>query len=259
MKRPHDTRTSGAAGSGFATCQGVPRGRLVAVAVGAAVLLGLWWLAPTRYWISAAVDWLDDGRASAVVVFTAAYAVLAVLGVPTTLFVIAAGVLFGTGAGFASAQTGAITAAALSFLISRHVARDWVRINLMCRRRSRALLEVMDDEGWKMVVVTRLNPLLPASIKNYGFGLTRIRFGAYLLATLAVQAPVLLLYTYLGSMGKLSLQSEGGPKDWTEYLFYGAGAVAAVVHVVLVTWYTRRKLRRAADSEGPTDASTAGA
>lgn len=155
----------------------------MAVAVGAAVLLGLWWLAPTRYWISAAVDWLDDGRASAVVVFTAAYAVLAVLGVPTTLFVIAAGVLFGTGAGFASAQTGAITAAALSFLISRHVARDWVRINLMCRRRSRALLEVMDDEGWKMVVVTRLNPLLPASIKNYGFGLTRIRFGAYLLAT----------------------------------------------------------------------------
>ena len=192
------------------------------------------------------------------VTFHGGYAVLAILGVPTTVLVLAAGGLFGAGAGFASAQTGAITAAAVSFLLARHVARDWVRRRLMCRRRSRALLEVMDEQGWRMVILTRLNPFIPVSIKNYGFGLTRISFAAYLLATLAVQAPVLLVYTYLGSAANLSQKGWHGPQGGAAYLFYGAGAVVAIVHVVLVTWCTRRKLRQAASGRTAADAGESG-
>jgi Uncharacterized conserved protein len=39
------------------------------------------------------------------------------------------------------------------------------------------------DEGWKIVLLTRLSPVFPFTLLNYAFGLTRVKLSHYVLAS----------------------------------------------------------------------------
>ena len=68
----------------------------------------------------------------------------------------------------------------------------------------KALIEMLDKavgkSGWKIVLLTRLSPLLPFNLLNYAFGLTQVRFRDYVLGSWIGMLPGTLLYVYLGSL-----------------------------------------------------------
>ena len=70
------------------------------------------------------------------------------------------------------------------------------------------LIEGVEGEGWRFVVFTRLVPLFPFVLLNYGFGLTRIPFSHYLIATLLAMLPGALAYTWLGHAGGAALRGD---------------------------------------------------
>ncbi len=116
-------------------------------------------------------------------------------GLPLT---IAGGILFGPFWGVVYTIIGATAGACLAFLISRYMAGDWINSRLS-GPRWRSLHQNVEDHGWKIVAFTRLIPLFPFNLLNYAFGLTRIKFMPYALATALCMLPACIAFIVFSS------------------------------------------------------------
>jgi uncharacterized membrane protein YdjX (TVP38/TMEM64 family) len=139
-------------------------------------------------------------------VYMAIYSLATTLFVPGALFGIAGGVLFGPVWGTLWNLIGATAGAALSFLVARYLAADWVARK--AGGLTQRLIAGVEAEGWRFVAVARLAPFVPFNLLNYALGLTRIRFDQYVLASLICMAPGAAAFTWLGFAGKEAIAGE---------------------------------------------------
>jgi uncharacterized membrane protein YdjX (TVP38/TMEM64 family)/Fe-S oxidoreductase len=157
--------------------------------------------------LSGAAQYLQQERLQALVasygalapaIYILIYALAPVLFLPGLPITIAGGVLFGPFWGVVYAITGATIGASLAFLVARYGARDWVAAKLASPK-----WEKLDQEvalhGWKVVAFTRLIPAFPFNLLNYAFGLTRIPFTHYLLASFVCMLPACIAFIVFSS------------------------------------------------------------
>ena len=64
------------------------------------------------------------------------------------------------------------------------------------------LKDGVEQEGWRFVAFTRLVPLFPFNVLNYAFGLTKIKFSHYALASFFCMLPGATAYTFIGYAGR---------------------------------------------------------
>jgi len=105
--------------------------------------------------------------------------VVAVSGVlPASLVGVAAGTLYGPWIGFGLAAAGTLLGAILAFWFSRSLFRPWV-VRLL-RRRPQALGfdAALGRDGWKLVCLLRVSPVMPFVATSYALGLPRKRCGS---------------------------------------------------------------------------------
>jgi uncharacterized membrane protein YdjX (TVP38/TMEM64 family) len=97
-------------------------------------------------------------------------------------------------------------------------------------------------DGWKIVGLARLSPLLPYVMLNYAFALTRISLRDYVIASWIGMLPATALYAYLGSLA----QAASGQRARTsgEWVLYAVGLVATLVLVIYLTRVAREALNR---------------
>jgi uncharacterized membrane protein YdjX (TVP38/TMEM64 family) len=131
-------------------------------------------------------------------VYMLIYALAPSLFLPGLPLTIAGGILFGPLWGVVYTIVGATAGASLAFLISRHMAGDWVRARLT-GPRWRRLHQGVATHGWKIVAFTRLIPLFPFNLLNYAFGLTRIKFLHYVAATALCMLPACIAFIVFSS------------------------------------------------------------
>ena len=127
-------------------------------------------------------------------VYALIYALATVAAVPASLLTLAAGAMFGSVVGVATVAVGATAGAAASFALARWLARDAVAAWLAGSERFAKLDELTERHGAIIVAITRLLPIFPFNLLNYGFGLTRVRFGTYLLWSFLCMLPGIALY-----------------------------------------------------------------
>jgi uncharacterized membrane protein YdjX (TVP38/TMEM64 family) len=115
----------------------------------------------------------------------------------------AAGLLFGTIAGFPLALAG-LTAAALTQMgLARRLAAGH-HGNLL-PKRTKAIEDFLTRNGALAVMESRILPLLPYGIVNYSAGLTKLRYRDMTLGTVVGAAPKVFAYVALGgSLGNLT-------------------------------------------------------
>jgi uncharacterized membrane protein YdjX (TVP38/TMEM64 family) len=136
--------------------------------------------------------------------------------------------------------------ATLAFLIGRYFARQWVAARLANYPKFRAIDEAVAQEGWKIVALTRLSPVFPFNLLNYGFGLTKVGLRDYVLASWAGTLPGTILYVYLGSLaGDLTRVATGGAqRSPAEWALYAVGLLATIAVAVYVTRISTRALKQ---------------
>src|SRR5438067_1370849 len=134
------------------------------------------------------------------------YACCNVLPLPGGVLSIGAGFFFGLWWGFAIALFGNVVGAAISLFISRSFGRQWLKRKLSRNQTFVALEPAIDKERWKIILLSQLHPLFPTSLLNYLYGLTRIRFGSYMLWASIARMPGLFLYAYIATLGKLAVR-----------------------------------------------------
>jgi uncharacterized membrane protein YdjX (TVP38/TMEM64 family)/Fe-S oxidoreductase len=132
------------------------------------------------------------------VIYILVYSLAPVLFLPGLPLTIAGGILFGPVWGVVYTIFGATIGASLAFLVARYLARDWVASRLASPKWARFDEEVA-DHGWKVVAFTRLIPAFPFNLLNYAFGLTRISFAHYLLATFVCMLPACIAFIVFSS------------------------------------------------------------
>lgn len=211
---------------------------VIAFSAAAAVL-------PVRDWIRTFSDWVQQQGPMGVVVFILAYAVATVLLLPGWIFTVTAGFLFGIIGGTAVALTGATIGASLSFLVARYLVRDSVQNFAKSNPQFNAIDRAIAENGWKIVGLLRLSPLIPFNISNYFYGVTAIPFWQYVFVSAVGMLPGTLLYAYLGAVGKATVGAKAPPSTW-QYLLLGVGLVATISVTIIVARIARGALKETA-------------
>ena len=213
---------------------------LVAAAAIVIALTALAALLPVREWADAFEDRVESmDLAAGLLAFAAVYVAATLLLVPGWLFPLAAGALFGLGWGSVATLASTAVSSAAAFVIARYVLRGPTERIARRHRMFRAFDKAVDQEGWRIVALLRLSPLLSFGIKNYFFGLTCVELPAYLAGTLVGMLPGLLIKVWLGAAGR-DVLTRGGPLQWT---MLAAGIVATIAASVIVTRLTRDRLK----------------
>ena len=145
-------------------------------------------------------NWIEETGNAAPLLFMVAYIIGTVFFFPGAILTLLGGALFGPVLGTLYNLTAATIGAMLSFLVSRYLASSWVEKKTGGRLKQ--LLNGVENEGWRFVAFTRLVPLFPFNLLNYGLGLTKIKFSHYSIATYIFMLPGAIAYTYLGYIGK---------------------------------------------------------
>ena len=187
-----------------------------------------------------ALSWVETSGPWGQVLFVIVYIVATVLLMPGSALGLGAGALFGVVRGSLLVSLSATLGATCAFLLGRYLARDWVAKKLEGRGAFTAMDEAVAQEGWRIVLLARLSPVLPFTLLNYAFGLTRVSLREYVFASWIGMMPGTVMYVYLGSLARAGLvPQERTPAQW---LLYGAGLIATVAMVVVITRLARRSL-----------------
>jgi uncharacterized membrane protein YdjX (TVP38/TMEM64 family) len=220
------------------------RGRLVGLAVAAAVLV-----VASRYFhlplhLRNALGWVADQGAVGVAAYVVLYVLACVFFVPGSVLTLGAGAVYGVLLGVPIVSAASTLGATAAFLVGRYLARDAVARRIEGNERFTAIDAAVAREGWKIVGLTRLSPVFPFNLLNYAFGLTRVSLRDYVLASWVGMLPGTVMYVYLGSLaGSLAtLGARGHQRTPAQWALYALGLAATVVVTVLVTRIARTAL-----------------
>jgi uncharacterized membrane protein YdjX (TVP38/TMEM64 family) len=171
--------------------------------------------------------------------FMGLYALATVLLVPGSLLTLGAGLLFGPVWGALYVWLGATLGSTIAFLLGRYALRDWVAGLVEGNARLQAIDRAIAIDGFKVVLLTRLSPVIPFSLLNYGLSVTQVSLRDYVFGAIGM-VPGTVLYVYLGSAGS----AIGESVTWLQRGFYGLGLLATIGVTVTITRLARKEFDR---------------
>ena len=215
----------------------------VVAAIAIAVTLSRFF--PVVSFVEALQDRVMSWGAWAGICYPLLFAACNILLLPGGVLAVGGGFFFGLWWGFLIVFTGNIVSTAISFSLSRFVARRWFQRKLSTNPTLRALGPAVERESWKIILLSQLHPLFPTSLLNYFYGLTRIRFSTYMLWASIGRMPGLFFYAYLGTLGQLAVRIMRGksyPRT-LEYWIWGGAFITTVLLLVVLSRVARRAIQ----------------
>lgn len=174
-------------------------------------------------------DWISTLGLLGPFVYVGIYILAVVLAVPGSAVTALAGALFGSVLGVVVVSAGSTLGAALCFLIARFLAREAITRRFAGNRHFERLEVLTGRHGALMVAITRLVPLFPFNVLNYGFGLTGIPFVTYLMWSWLCMLPGTVLYVVGADTLTRSLAEGRIPRGSVMTLVLVGGIVALLV------------------------------
>jgi uncharacterized membrane protein YdjX (TVP38/TMEM64 family) len=169
------------------------------------------------------------------VAFVAAYAALQPFGVPGTVFIVAAPLIWPWPVAFALSMVGTMAASVVGFSFARFVARDWVARRIPARFR--AYDEALARRGFVTVVALRFVFWMPPMLHAF-FGVSRVPFWTHFWGSAVGYVVPLLATAYFGERVFMMLR-DAPASLWV-------GAATAIALLAAAFWIVRRYRRRSA-------------
>jgi uncharacterized membrane protein YdjX (TVP38/TMEM64 family) len=172
--------------------------------------------------------------------FVVAYTTLQPFGVPGTVFIVAAPLLWPWPTAFALSMTGTMAASVVGFSFARFVARDFV--SRVVPERFRRFEATLERRGFATVVLLRFVFWMPP-LRHAFFGVSRVPFWTHFAGSLVGYVVPLLAVSYFGQR-LFDWMRALPPSAWVAML----GATALLWATVFAV--SRARARRAAATSG---------
>ena len=176
---------------------------------------------------------LSDYGNAAPILYIGLFVILPIFFFPVAILALAGGLLFGLGWGSVYTFIGAMLNCMLMFILARYIGRKRIE-SLLHQRLSqvwqRRLAEAEGRKGFLLLVILRLIPAVPYNLINYAFGLTKMSFRTYGLASAIGIIPGTLVFINIGDKAL----DTSSPTFWL--------AIALLGGVLIVTSLLGKKL-----------------
>src|SRR5881296_1204074 len=189
-----------------------------------------------------ALDWIGKLGPWGPVIFVGIYIVATVFFIPGSVLTLGAGAVSGVDPGSVCVSISATLGATAAFLVGRYLARDAIARKIEKNETFATIDRAVADEGWKIVLLTRLSPVFPFTLLNYAFGLTRVKLSQYVVASWLGMIPGTVMYVYLGSL--VNVGAGHRQRTTGEWVLYAVGLLATVLVTVFVTRLAREALAK---------------
>ena len=198
-------------------------------------------------WLPIVLTRVDSLGIWAPIAFIGIYVIATLCLIPGSLLTLGAGVLFGVVWGAIYTFVGASLGAIAAFGVSRYVMRAWLTKQIEGNEKFQAVDQAVAQEGRKIVLLTRLSPVLPFTWVNYAFGVSQVSFSDYVIGCLGM-IPATVMYVYIGSLlGDLAALASGTTarsRTTPELILLGVGLIATVVVTLYITQIARKALNQ---------------
>jgi uncharacterized membrane protein YdjX (TVP38/TMEM64 family) len=166
--------------------------------------------------------------------FIVAYTVLQPFGVPGTVFIVAAPLIWPWPIAFALSMVGTMCASIVGFSFARFVARDFIsaRIPARLRKYERAL----ERHAFRTVFLLRLIFWMPQVLHSF-LGVSNVRFWTHFWGSLLGYVPPLLMVSYLGS----EIFDASGNMQARAWPMLGGLLVASLLLVAILRRHDKRR------------------
>ncbi|KAG9066510.1 hypothetical protein KI688_001738 [Linnemannia hyalina] len=189
--------------------------------------------------------YIDERRNIGAVLFIVFYTTACWLFLPGSLFTIGAGFLFKPMPfALAIVLVGDILGAIGSFLFGRYIFYDWVMGMMSKHPKFTALDEVINDDGWKIVVLLRLTPI-PFNLITYFFSITSISLTTLTWATAVGVFPGSCLGIWIGSLLKGLSGIDNPELEKKNMVILAMNGVFIVCSILTLSMFGKRSLRKA--------------
>ena len=185
------------------------------------------------------IQWIESLGIIGMSLFVLVYILACIFLIPGSPLTVGAGAVFGVWTGLILVSVGSTLGAVAAFLISRDLARGFIEKKIDKSHKFSAMDMAIKREGWKIIFLARLSPIIPFFLLNYALGLTKIRLRTYIISSWAGMIPGTVLYTYIGSLGKTILTTENSLTDW---VILGVGLIATVSVTLIISKIAKRSL-----------------
>ncbi len=180
-------------------------------------------------------EWVSDFGVIAPLVYICFYIVATLFFLPGLPITVLSGLAFGPVLGVVYAAIGAIIGVSLAFLVARYVARELVESWVAGNKQFQKIDEKVEQQGWRILMFTRLVPIFPFNLQNYAYGLTKIKFLTYLPVSAIFMLPGTIAYVQIG--GAL-VSGEGNLR---RTLLYLSIAGVLILFVSLIPRFLRKR------------------
>ncbi len=180
-------------------------------------------------------------------VFVLIWIAACVMMLPGLPIAIAGGLVFGAVWGTVWSTVGANLGACLAFLVGRYAARDMVSGWVEKNKALRKIDEGVRQQGWRMLMITRLVPVFPFNIQNYVYGLTNISFGTYALVSVVCMVPGTIAFNFAAGSAREVILSGGQPDAVKKTMMYLAIAAVFFVLLSLIPGWVKKRYAGAVD------------
>ncbi len=207
--------------------------------------------------LCSALLWVQAQGAAVVIAYIGIYNLATVLFVPGALLTLGGGALYGVVWGSVYALGAAILGATIAFAIGRYLARGAVCRQMrwpfgpvfgLSHPHFQALDAAVTRSGFKIVLLTRLSPMLPFNLLNYAYGVTNVSLKHYLMGSLGM-VPGTIMYVYLGALvgdvAALGSQPDLSPQaQILQGMLHSLGLVATAAATLIISRRARHTLQQ---------------
>ena len=192
------------------------------------------------------LQWIEDKEPAGAIAFILIYIIATVAFIPSSILTLGAGVVFGVVLGSIYTLIGATIGATAAFLVGRYLIRGWISKKIAGNDKFKAIDKAVAKEGFKIVFLARLSPVLPFIVLNYAFGVSGVSLRDYFLGSIGM-IPATITYVYIGSLaGSLATIGKEQP---TNPALQWAIRIISLIATVAVTIYITRVARKALECE----------
>ncbi|MBZ0167028.1 MAG: VTT domain-containing protein [Candidatus Omnitrophica bacterium] len=178
------------------------------------------------------------------VLYVVFYILLSGILLPSVVFKIFAGTVFGVFHGVLLASVAACISSWIKFLFARYFFQESISKKIQASAKWRRLDRLIEREGWKMLLLLRNIPAGNALFLNYLCGVTKMSSRDFVLSSFVGRLPTTFLYVYLGYLVGYSSGIDGAnPTRVTfEWVLLGVGLLATVALTYYVIHLSKKLL-----------------